>query len=77
MAGRKPLPDDQRKVERKVYLPAATWARVDQLATLFGVDRVEVYRMLIADGLRVTERREARKKAHKNRITPHNSGVEG
>lgn len=77
MAGRKPLPDDQRKIERKAYLTGNTWARVDQLAERFGVDRAEVHRMLIADGLRVAERREARKKAHKNAHTAHNSGVEG
>lgn len=77
MAGRKPLPDDQRKVERKVYLPAATWARVDQLAALFGVDRVEAHRRITEIGIECAERREARKKAHKNRITPHNSGVDG
>lgn len=76
MACRK-LPPGERYERRFAYLAGKTWARVDQLAERFGVDRAEVHRMLIADGLRVAERREARKKAHKNRITPHNSGVDG
>ena len=38
----------RERVERKTNPPAATLARVDQLAALFGVDRAEVHRMLIA-----------------------------
>ena len=52
-------------------------ARVDQLAKLFGAPSADVAGLLMEDGLRRAERREARKKAHKNRITPHNSGVDG
>ncbi len=55
----------RERVERKTNPPTATLARVDQLAERFGVDRAEVHRMLIADGLRVAERREARKNARK------------
>lgn len=77
MAGRKPLPGDQRKVERRIYRPAPIWSRVDQLAKLFGAPSADVAGLLMEDGLRRAERREARKNAHKNRITPHNSGVDG
>ena len=77
MAGRKPLPDDQRKVERRIYRPAPIWSRVDQLAKLFGAPSADVAGLLMEDGLRRAERREARKKAHKNAHNAHNSGVEG
>ncbi len=75
--GSRKLPPGERYERRFAYLTGHTWTRVDQLAALFGVDRAEVHRMLIADGLRVAERREARKNAHKNAHTAHNSGVEG
>lgn len=75
--GSRKLPPGERYERRFAYLTGHTWARVDQLAERFGVDRAEVHRMLIADGLRVAERREARKKAHKNAHNAHNSGVEG
>lgn len=67
MAGRKPLPDDQRKVERKIYRPAPIWARVDQLAKLFGAPSADVAGLLMEDGLRRAERREARKGAQEAR----------
>lgn len=57
----------RERVEHKPRLTADSLARVDQLAERFGVDRAEVHRMLIADGLRVAERREARKGAQEAR----------
>lgn len=57
----------RERVEHKPRLTAATWARVDQLAALFGVDRAEAHRRITEIGIECAERREARKGAQEAR----------
>lgn len=83
--GSRKLPPGERYERRFAYLTGNTWARVDRLVDRLGGDPHETLRRIADEGIagmeafadECDEGREARKNAHKNAHTAHNSGVEG